>query len=192
MPMNLAARFVQPVAAVAVVAALAGCAASYEPPPAGATKTARVRVAQAQQGSQLMAMHLPGACRPNLQWNTGYRHIATLAGSIISLAPHRRSVLGMPDPRHTEGNFTEFVVPADKPFHLGTYFESQVTTRSVVSCTVAVTFLPEPGADYEAVLTPGFSDCVLSLNRLSSQQGVVARSPVPTTPITSRCQASSP
>lgn len=186
------AAAVQPLATFALAAALAGCAASYEPPPAGARQTARVRVAQAQQGAQLMAMELPGACRPNLTWNTGYRHIATLAGSNIMLAPHRRAVLGMPDPRHPEGSFTEFVVPADRPFHLGTYFEASVTTRSVTSCTVAVTFQPEPGADYEAVLTTTFNGCVLTLSRLTSQQGTVTRNPVQATPISERCQAPKP
>lgn len=167
--------------------AISGCASSYEPPAPSSKNIARVRVAQSMQGAQLLAMELPGACLPNMSMNTGYRHIATLAGSQVTLAPHRRAILGIPDPQQPEGSYSEFYVATDKPFHLGTYFESSVTMRAVTSRTVAVTFQPQPGADYEAVLTPMANRCNLVINKLSVSDKVVTRAPVEGQQIGARC-----
>jgi hypothetical protein len=178
---------------VLIVAALAcGCASSYEAPPSNSPSTARVRVVQQARGVQLLAMHLPGACLPNLSANTGYNHIATLEGSQLTTAPHRRASLGMPDPRRPAGSYSEFVVRSGAPFHFGAYFEASLTPgpleSKLRSCLVAVSFEPQQGKDYEIVFRPEPDTCVLSVNRLEVSNGQTTREPVTAVqPITRRC-----
>ncbi|TAK87033.1 MAG: hypothetical protein EPO12_01755 [Aquabacterium sp.] len=58
----------------------------------------------------------------------------------------------------------------------------------ISSCLIGLTFLPQAGADYEALVTPDDNGCRLALTRLEQQGATIARDPVPFSRIRTKCE----
>lgn len=182
-----------PVTSLLVALLLSSCAAPYREPPATAP-TARLRVMQLERGAQTAVRQLHGACVPADDAAPEPHKIAMLAGRAAQVQPHLRKSLEMPGAPPDEGDFTEVRVAAERPFHLRVTRSEGLTGVDLYRvqetlCTVAVSFTPAKGADYEAALSRRPGGCLLTLTKLSQDDGgKVSRTSVPTTRIEQACR----
>jgi hypothetical protein len=167
--------------AAAAAALLSACQSAYVEPPAG-ERTARLRILQIG-GDNTVIQKLKAAClttdKNARNFGDHYEKIARFSG--VSDASDQRR-LNMPDAPAAPVKFTEVVVDATQPFLLGydaTRFVSGYPQSMVYTCVMGVSFKPEPGADYEAVVSRASdTQCRLDLRRLVPRQGAVAREAV--------------
>lgn len=161
-------RFFFPSLMMGALVIAAGCATVYEPKPG--EPVARVRMAS--------SMITASGAAPMLGVGTNIYDVGTCPNpqrisSRTLINASDADSLGMPSPRDpAQATSIEFVVPAGKP--LGALVH---TARGRMLCSLALTFTPAPGGDYEfhAIWDAARRRCMLDVSRLvSSGKGAVA------------------
>ena len=137
---------------------LSGCSTNYKPDLEG-KPAATVRLASVHPAESRVAVLAAGECVPFVRkdWETGTRGIAVLKDS-ASVSQK---------------------VPAGQPLTL-TFFTSTTRVQGDLAtdevCAVGIRFVPEGGADYEAVFAGDSESCRLDLARMRPKTGQGARS----------------
>lgn len=168
---------------------LTGCIATYTPPQSN-SETARLRVAQASRGVQTMVLAAPEGCLGPHNSDGFGQKIAILEGSVKHLQTQSRPLLGMPLPPVLPGDMVETTVLAGKPFSLAVNFTASFAGSNVIGttetyCITGLQFIPEAGADYEAMFNIDGRRCSLSLTRLAPHLPAPSRVPVRSEPLKS-------
>lgn len=102
------------------------------------TQRARVRVA-----ANMLVRGIPeSACL-----DYGKQGAGTVVGGILGTSGYRGRSLNMPNPNQLSKNVAEFYVTANQPFTI----ELVNTPESSMKCSVAGTFTPQAGHDYEII-----------------------------------------
>lgn len=157
-------------AAIALLAC-AGCMSTYAPQLEG-KPSARLRVVSTHAYG-VTAGVLPKGCQPgiNLQWDLNMERFAFLPGR--GAQPKHESI-GMPmTPMPEYASYSELRIPAEQPFNLAFRLAA-----GNIFCTLAQSFTPQDGADYEAVYREVGSNCVISVRRLAAAGSTVLPVPV--------------
>lgn len=143
----------------------------YGPPSTQAKDAARLRVIDRHQTAKTQVVELTKSCfgwLGDAETHDWKKNIASLGGYI--LGANLRAKLGIIDPPSDNASYTEILVQSGKEFNLGAIRYARDET-----CRDGISFIPEPGADYEAVME---SYCELSLKKLILNEGKITRVPV--------------
>lgn len=177
---------------LAVTAALmaTGCSTIYEPPSAAEQGTARFRVGQLNGALQTLPFVLPNKCLTNDMAPSGERYI-TLFGSVKSPDKRLRDTLGIPGAPSNRDDFHETRIPAGRDFNFQFYRANNgpgfsaagIGSYSYYVCRIGFTFVPEAGADYEAMIESRGNSCEVHLSRLTFANDRTERVRIPATRI---------